>query len=364
MPNQDLGSELARASLGIVPASSVPELVLSQFSLIGWDRQKNPGILWKLTSLVWQDTSEGKVTTIDGFKVGNNEIVAVLRGGEVAALVPEGSWVMKPESELAEGEINASGFELVWLDLRPLTLGFDVEDLRIQGASQRLRGELTLRITDPAKTVSRATQIQGKSQNLSEEVIGRLSSIMREEASILESYDPSWQPKIAEASKKRLSELLSEWGMSLADFKVEGKTGARVNVEEGRRPGIQEEGTARAAARFPEAAPAQIPQKAPPAGDKIIQMLDWDAAPKRWVPASRKGEIRCDGCGEKADAFSVCALSCRFLQKCRLCKRCYHLRRVCAFFVPLETLQPRRRALEEGKEIAKADVGRRIGSRY
>ncbi len=370
MPSQDLGSELARASLGIVPASSVPEIVLSQFSLISWDHQKAPGFFWRLPSLTWQDLNEGKVTSIDGFKVEKYETLVVLREGKIVALVPEGSWVMKPDSGLEGKETNGSWLEIVWVDLRPKTFGFDVDELHVQGTRFRLQGELTIRIADPAKLVEHLLLMQSKDFMFMDDVLERLSILIRGEASSLEHRDPSWQSSLLESVRKKLSDEILEWGLVLTDLKTAGETSAigsfrgeeASSGEEGR---VVKESDVRTATISPQVAIEASPVKsATIASDSVIQMLDWDTAPKRWIPASRKGELKCDGCGGSSETFAVCALSCRFLQKCRLCRRCYPLRRSCAFFVSLETLQPKKRMVDERKELAKTDAGRRLGARY
>jgi hypothetical protein len=88
-------------------------------------------------------------------------------------------------------------------------------------------------------------------------------------------------------------------------------------------------------------------------------MLEWDTAPKRWVPASRREEIKCDGCGERANLFAMCTLSCKFLHKCVLCRKCYLIRKSCTFFITLEDIQPRRESTDEFQKI-KIDAKRKL----
>jgi hypothetical protein len=59
--------------------------------------------------------------------------------------------------------------------------------------------------------------------------------------------------------------------------------------------------------------------------------IEWETLPRRWVPQSKKGEVKCDGCGSDVDLYAECNMTCKTGNKCRLCKECFSKRKICAF---------------------------------
>lgn len=369
MTAQDLGSEFARAILGIFPASSVPEIVLSQFSLISWDHAKNPGFMWKLSDLSWQDLGEGKVASVDGFKITNYETVAVLRNGELLALVPEGSWVMKPEAEMTAQETRSSELELVWIDLRLLTIKVELADLQIETGRHHFNIELALRVVDPAKLVNEfIIKSDRMGTAIQDGVLEELFALMNGVSSNFDLDDPSWQSRIAEASKAKLEKSISDWGLLPTDLKIVEElstTGsARLGVEKADIKDVAKvtkEVTPSPIAHVPAEVklPPRRPERSKSDGE-LLKMLEWDTAPRRWIPSSMKGQLTCDGCGARTEAFAECRLSCRFLQKCRLCRSCYLQRNNCAFLVEVMEVPPK--MAERFAQPTKTDSDRELGS--
>jgi len=371
MTAQDLGSEFARAILGIFPASSVPEFVLSQFSLISWDHRKNPGFMWKLSEFSWQDLGEGKVASVDGFKISNYETVAVLRNGELFALVPEGSWVMKPEAEMTAQEASSSELELVWIDLRPLTIKVELADLQTETGRHHFHIELALRVADSAKLVNKfIVKNDRMGTSIQDDVLEELFAFMNVESSNSNLEDPSWQSSIAEASKIKLEKRISDWGLLPIELKIveEQRTTSNARRVEVEKVDIKEVAKVPKEVVIPSptthvpaevALPPRKSERAKSDGD-LLQMLEWDTAPRRWIPSSMKGQLTYDGCGTRTEAFAECRLSCRFLKKCRLCKSCYLQRNNCAFLVEILEVPPK--TADRLAQPTKTDSERELGS--
>jgi len=376
MTVQDLGSEFARAILGIVPASSLPEIVLSQFTLISWDHGKNPGFIWTLSGFSWQDLGEGKVASVDGFKISDYETVAVLRGGEILALVPGGSWVMKPEAETTAREASSGELELVWIDLRPMTIRDELADLQTETGHRHFNIEFSLRVADPAKFVDKFIIKNDKmGASIKDDVLEELFSLMNGVSSNSDLNDPSWQSRIAGESRARLEKSISDWGLLPTDLKiVEGPsaTGSARHEQEGADIKEVTKVLKRATEVLKEIAPSPLAKapsevKLPPhrpersqSDGELLHMLEWDTAPRRWIPSSMKGQLTCDGCGAHTETFAECRLSCRFLQKCRLCKRCYLQRNSCAFLVEVMEVPPK--MADRFAQPPKADSEGKLGS--
>lgn len=351
MLTQELGSELSRSMLGIIPASNIPEIVLSQFSLIGWDHHKNPSFIWRLSDLTMHD-GEGKGSSIDGFRITNSEVMAIIRGGELLALLPEGSWIMKPEAVfMATLEASAGKFELVWIDLRTIILRFEVMDLRTETGRHRLHGELALSVVDPTKLVNKfiLTNSKALSKDIQDDVLDELLALMSSEASTRSPDDPSWQQHVEESSKIKLVKRISNWGLMPSDLGIveerrESGSAQRVKakeIESTKAAQVPKEEGPSSSVRIPvESTPLSRRTEMSQSDSALIHMLEWESAPKTWIPLNQKGKVACDGCGEHSDMFAECRLSCRFPQKCRLCKKCYPKRNDCAFLVEVVDIPP------------------------
>lgn len=170
----------------------------------------------------------------------------------------------------------------------------------------------------------------------------------------------------------KLEKNISDWGLLPTDLKIVGELSAtgserrvKVEVEKAEIKEVakvpKEALTHLPTARIP--AEAALPQRRPgrlKSDGDLLRMLEWDTAPRGWVPSSMKGQLTCDGCGARTEAFAECRLSCRFPKKCRLCKSCYLQRNNCAFLV--EILEVPTKAADRLTQPTKADSERELGS--
>ncbi|MBO3803974.1 MAG: hypothetical protein JTT11_08940, partial [Candidatus Brockarchaeota archaeon] len=205
---------------------------------------------------------------------------------------------------------------------------------------------LFFRVTDPAVLVRNLILDEGK--YLEKDVDQKIHEVMEEVvASELSKHRASDLPLLADAIKESLNKEMGNWGMEAAGFTLNSLTQPRDKIRPiAREPAPGAEVQREPIIQVPKAPGVELPkatqhpaefrslskrEQQPVAGKGLSTDADWESRAKKWVPLSKRGEVKCDGCANDVDWFAECDQNCRSSGKCKLCKECFAKRNMCAF---------------------------------
>ncbi|MGQ9513937.1 MAG: hypothetical protein ACUVTL_02625 [Thermoproteota archaeon] len=137
-------------------------------------------------------------------------------------------------------------------------------------------------------------------------------------------------PKIVEIMKENLNKEMNNWGIEAIDLKINSVLQSREEVKQ-----VSHEPTPSIEVKIPQR-PITFRNVVRRDQQSIVSRsisseVEWENATKRWVPQSKRGEVKCDGCSSDLDWYADCDQNCRSSSKCKLCKECYLKRKICAF---------------------------------
>jgi len=327
----ELESEFARISAGVLPASSVPKSIIDQTEFVGWDHEKRLGMIWRVPDPSTPDDGYQNVAMIEGLSVREHEKVVVLVEERLRAIIPNGEWLMKREYDTRkEGFKDDQRYELVWVDLREFETSRKLLAVPTEGGKKSdFDCTLHFRVTDPGimvrNLILEENVLSGRELDL--KIDGAIEGAVSGIAKLRLGASSS----IVQPAREALAKRIGDWGMELVSLKLDRMPEPR---KEAPHPPPREPITPIGTQRQPPRAIMEKailkPEQQTPANIASLD-VDWETVTKRWIPLTRKGEIKCDGCGNDVDYFAECNLTCRLGNKCKLCKDCFIKRKLCAF---------------------------------
>jgi len=310
----ELESEFAQISAGVLPASAVPKSIIDQTELVGWDHEKRLGMIWRIPDPSTPDDGFQNMAMIEGLSVREHEKVVILVEERPRAIIPNGKWLVKRDHDARkEGPPRDQKLELVWVDLREFETSRKLSAIPT-GGGKKLDFDCTLhfRVTDPGIMV-RNLILEGNVSS-EKELDRKIHELIEETVAGIAKSRSGDSLSITQQARESLTKRMGDWGMDLVSIKLDCLPEPKREVP---LPPPRES--------IPPITTQPIPQK------KASLDVDWEAVTKRWIPLARKGEIKCDGCGNEVDYFAECNFTCRLGNKCKLCKDCFIKRKLCAF---------------------------------
>jgi hypothetical protein len=291
------------------------------------------GFFWKMLDISVPDIRFHDMQLLEGFKIREFEEVVIIVGGSPYIIIPSGEWLLK-EGIGFDGEVKKMG--LVWVDMRPFETSHRISVSTGGGKLVDIDCGLQFRVTDVIVLVRNLIlgyDIMWK--DLGQMVYGLLEEVTISEIGKRETLDLTAGTEVLRAA---LTQQMSYWGMEAVSIRLSESS---PDGEEGVPPIQREPAPSANNTRSQLHSPLErVMNNVMKGGQKFpLTIMNWDAASKRWVPQTRKGEVKCDGCGGDCNMYAQCEVVCRASTKCRLCRECYPKRVMCAFL-------PTRRAFE------------------
>jgi len=331
MSTSELESEFARISLGMLPASAVPKNVMHQIDFVSWDHQIFPGLVWRIPDPSLPEIRYHDAGMIEGLRVQEFERVIILVEEKIRAVIPNGDWILKREAGMKEERgAKTQKMELIWVDKRQFETSRRIPGVKTQdGAVMDLDCTLLFRIVDPVTLVRNLILDEGK--YLEKDVDQKIYEVMEEVViSEISKNRASDIHKLENGVRESLNKEMSNWGMEAAGLKLNSVLQTRGQIQPALRepsPGIE------ATKPMQQTAFKSLAKKEQQAvaSRGLSPEAEWEARTKKWVPLSKRGEVKCDGCANDVDWFAECDQNCRSTGRCKLCKECYLKRKMCAF---------------------------------
>jgi hypothetical protein len=325
MPTAELESDVKRVIVGALPASVTPSSTTVE--PLSWDHRRFPGIFWRKPDPFIPDILTKEMRLLGGVKIGESEKAMVVVEGRPYAIIPSGDW-LQDDIGVKGGDGGMRGMELIWVDMRQFEASCHISGVRTAGGRTiDVECDLRFRVTDANALVRNLVmEYDVKSKDLDPMI-----QIMFEKAVISEVGKRATLDLPTKTSRAVMAVLMGQmggWGMEPVAVRLsEAPPWAR-----GKAPPIAREPAPSSDVSRSQLHEFLLKTRKKAVVDMAAPDLEWDAAPKRWVPKSRKGEVKCDGCGDNdGDLYALCEVTCRSSTKCRLCRECLPKRKMCAF---------------------------------